>query len=54
MSSWCQYEALKYVSFPTQVLAKENIQNHLNLIIIIFYILSRIKRVQKLEEFLDF
>eukprot|EP00088_Acartia_fossae_P033489 TRINITY_DN3427_c0_g1_i5.p1 TRINITY_DN3427_c0_g1~~TRINITY_DN3427_c0_g1_i5.p1 ORF type:complete len:441 (-),score=63.22 TRINITY_DN3427_c0_g1_i5:183-1505(-) len=22
MSSWCQYEALKYVSFPTQVLAK--------------------------------
>jgi hypothetical protein len=26
MSSWCQYEALKYVSFPTQVLAKESIQ----------------------------
>ena len=22
LSSWCQYEALKYVSFPTQVLAK--------------------------------
>lgn len=22
MSSWCQYEALKYVSFPSQVLAK--------------------------------
>lgn len=22
MSSWCQYEALKFVSFPTQVLAK--------------------------------
>ncbi|KAM9704215.1 adenosine 3'-phospho 5'-phosphosulfate transporter 1 [Menidia menidia] len=22
MSSWCQYEALKYISFPTQVLAK--------------------------------
>lgn len=22
MSSWCQYEALKYVSFPTQMLAK--------------------------------
>ncbi|CAG0880609.1 unnamed protein product [Cyprideis torosa] len=22
MSSWCQYEALKYVSFPTQVLSK--------------------------------
>ncbi|XP_066587155.1 adenosine 3'-phospho 5'-phosphosulfate transporter 1 isoform X2 [Prorops nasuta] len=22
MSTWCQYEALKYVSFPTQVLAK--------------------------------
>lgn len=22
MSSWCQYEALKYVSFPTQVMAK--------------------------------
>ncbi|XP_042232793.1 adenosine 3'-phospho 5'-phosphosulfate transporter 1-like isoform X2 [Homarus americanus] len=22
MSSWCQYEALKYVTFPTQVLAK--------------------------------
>lgn len=22
MSSWCQYEALKYVSFPHQVLAK--------------------------------
>ena len=24
MSSWCQYEALKYVSFPTQVLAKSS------------------------------
>ena len=22
ISSWCQYEALKYVGFPTQVLAK--------------------------------
>ena len=22
MSSWCQYEALKFISFPTQVLAK--------------------------------
>lgn len=22
LSSWCQYEALKYISFPTQVLAK--------------------------------
>lgn len=22
LSSWCQYEALKFVSFPTQVLAK--------------------------------
>ncbi|KAF6199575.1 hypothetical protein GE061_007601 [Apolygus lucorum] len=22
MSSWCQYEALKYISFPSQVLAK--------------------------------
>jgi hypothetical protein len=24
MSSWCQYEALRYVSFPTQVLAKSS------------------------------
>uniref|UniRef100_A0A1I7XIK2 Adenosine 3'-phospho 5'-phosphosulfate transporter 1 n=1 Tax=Heterorhabditis bacteriophora TaxID=37862 RepID=A0A1I7XIK2_HETBA len=22
MSSWCQYEALKYVSFPTQTICK--------------------------------
>ena len=24
MSSWCQYEALKYVSFPTQVVSKSS------------------------------
>jgi hypothetical protein len=29
MSSWCQYEALKYVSFPTQVLAKAFIHSDL-------------------------
>lgn len=23
LSSWCQYEALKYVSFPTQVTTKD-------------------------------